>query len=119
MGNAFEGLIVWAFMNLPWLFIGLAAAVAWTRRKQSVPLVLQVLGALGLFTTKALLWLIFWLMGLMHVYYGVRIWVSYLFTFLFVVLLLLFMAGYIWEKYRQWREGPAEAAAFPVQAGNL
>lgn len=115
MGNALGSLISWGFINLPWLFIGLAAAMAWSRRKKSVPLTLQVLGAIGVFTVAAAQWLVLWLLGLMGAHSDVFRVFRMLFNFIFVLMLLLFAAGYIWEKFRQWREAPAQAAAFPVQ----
>jgi hypothetical protein len=115
MGSALGSLVSWAFMNLPFLFIALAAGLAWTRRKKSVPLTLQVLGAFGLFTVAAARWLVVWILGLMGARYSLYSLIYIVFNFLTALMLLLFAAGYIWEKYRQWREGPAEAAAFPVQ----
>jgi hypothetical protein len=115
MVSIFWTLVVWVFNNLPWLVIALAAAMALSKRRKSLPLMLQVLGAAGLFLLAAARWLVFWLLGLMGVSYDVLRVFIIIFNFLFVVLFLLFTAGYCWEKFRQWREPPASATAFPVE----
>jgi hypothetical protein len=91
MANTLWGMVSWVFNNLPWLFIAMAAVMALSKRRRSIPLLLQVIGAVGLFFAA-----------------------SIIFGFLWIVALLIFAAGFCWEKFSQWREPPASAQAFPV-----
>jgi hypothetical protein len=108
-------LITWLFNYLPWLFMALAAVLALMKRKKSVPLMLQILGAVGIFLWAIARWLVMWLLGVSHAGIDVFRAAYAIFGFLWVVALLIFTAGFCWEKLAQWREPPAAATAFPVQ----
>jgi len=107
--------ISWFFFYMPWLIIGLFAALAWSKHRKSLPLILQALGAFGIFVISIMCIVVNQLFSWMHV--SLDVWrASYtIFSFLSVVALVLFMAGFCWEKLRQWRNSGTPAAAFPVQ----
>jgi hypothetical protein len=115
MINSLWNFFVWIFTHIPWLFIALAAAMVLAKRRKSLPILLQTIGAMGMFLIAGARWLVLWLLQLSGA--NIDIWrgAYAIFSFLTIVAFLIFAAGFAWEKFQQWRETPAEAPAFPVQ----
>ena len=106
--------ILWFFFNIPWLLMALAAAMAYMKQKKSIPLMLETLGALACFLVAALRWVVLQLMEWGGASWEVVSPAISVFNFLAVVALLIFAAGFCWEKFQQWRAAPNSVTATPV-----
>jgi hypothetical protein len=97
---------------LPWVAIGLMAALAWRKRQESKALLMQALGAGGAFLFGMGHWLVI----------QVLIWMnapklaaaaSYIFAFLSFMALLIFAAGYCGERFAKRK--PEQVVAVPAE----
>jgi hypothetical protein len=90
-------LIAFAYA-LPWLLIAIAALLALLKKKSSPALILQLLGAAGTLIAYPTRALIFALLTATHAPIQAHAAAGYIMTFITFAFLLLFAAGYTWEK---------------------
>jgi hypothetical protein len=103
----------WMFYNLPWLIVALMAALVWSRQRKSYPLMLEVVGAVCMFVLSIVSPLILWVVE-KTAPAEIKGPAAGIMGFLQVVALLIFVAGFTWEKWLQRRQTPAAAVAVPV-----
>jgi hypothetical protein len=110
--------LIWQFLvtlgvSLPWLVIGVMAALALWRKRDSVPLILQVMGAIGMFVLPFAQWLIAdLLLRALNAGSGVIHPTNIIFKFLIFVALVIFALGYVLERWKLSK--PAQVTATRV-----
>jgi hypothetical protein len=100
---------------LPWVFIGLMAALALRRQPDNRYLMLQAVGASSMFVLAMAQWVIDALFGYFQMSTTIRNPTNYIFGFLLFMALATFAAGYCLERFkRRSSAGPVQVTATPV-----
>lgn len=85
---------------LPWLAIGAMAGWSLSKRKDSKMLLLQALGAAGMFVLGLAEWFVLTILGWMNQYGMLYTSARTIFGFLLFVSLAMFAAGYCLERFK-------------------
>jgi len=110
---------LWLFLfafwgSLPWVFVALMAALALRKTPDNRFLILQALGASGMFVLAISQFLVNFLLAWMNAPVSVRNPTSYIFGFLLFVALATFAAGYCLERFKRRNGQPVQVTATPV-----
>jgi hypothetical protein len=99
---------------LPWVFIGLMAALSLRKQPDNRYLMLQTLGAASMFVLSMAQWVIDMLFNYFQMTPTIRTPTNYIFGFLLFLALATFAAGYCLERFKRRSSAPVQVTATPV-----
>jgi hypothetical protein len=110
---------LWQFLfefwaALPWVFIALMAALAFRKTPDNRYLMLQTLGAAGMFVLAIAQFLVNFLLAWLNAPSSARTATAYIFGFLLFLSLTLFAIGYCLERFKRRNGAPIQVTATPV-----
>ena len=109
----------WSFLfifwgSLPWVFIALMAVLALRKSPDNRFLMLQALGAAGMFGLAIAQFLINFLLSWLNAPTSVQTPANYIFGFLLFLSLALFATGYCLERFKRKNGQPVQVTATPI-----
>ena len=111
--------VLWSLLfsfcaNLPWVAIALMAALGLHKQKDNLGLLMQALGATGLFVLGMASWMINWLLSVSGASVSLRNATTTIFSFLLFLALATFALGYCLQRFKRRGNQPIQVTATAV-----